>query len=98
MTLVNDNAPFEAVVVVVNGVVVVLARPRGRQWIGLTALARSEESDHVDFRTVAMVRIRTSLNVVRHIVVIHEHDAAADDDVRFERNESELRDRHAGGI
>ena len=95
-TLPDDNASFESVVFVVNGVIVVLAGPLGRQRVRLPALSGREKADDVDLGAVTMLGVRSALNIMRQVVVVDEGHAPADGNRRFERNQPELSNRHTG--
>src|SRR5258705_12900422 len=88
----NDNPAVE--VGCVKAVVVVVTGPNGGQRVRLFALSRREKPDRIDFETVTMLRIRASLDIVRDVVAIDEHHAAARDDRDLEWCHTARGNRH----
>ena len=83
--------------VIVLGVIVIVTRARGRQWIGRAALPWLQEAHDVDFRAVAVIGIDTTLYIVNDEIAIDERHLPAGADGRFKRHQAERRDCHRGG-
>src|SRR6266550_985852 len=77
VTLLDADPATVAVRDIMGGVVVIVTGPNGGERSSRSALARREKSDDIDFRALAMLGIRSPLDIVRLIVVVDEGDAAA---------------------